>query len=548
MAPPMECRSIPSAQLPHTSRLFSTYHDDFPRLSDFYPHPPTEAGVLGAIRQLSHGPAPEPALRRSVVEILREQNLRFGSGDATRKNLERLTAGSVAIVTGQQVGLFSGPAYSFYKALSIIRLAADLTSRGHDAVPIFWLATEDHDLAEVNHCWWLSRSDLSRLELAPAGPAGQRVGEVRLGDAVSALVAQAISSLDGPAADLVSEALQDSYRPQETFGTAFAKLFARLFARHGLILLDPLDPRLHRLAAPIYRRALEDHAALAADLLARGRQLDRARYHAQVKVLERSTLLFLNHDGQRLPLRPAAGRGNSGFVAGKYSHSLADLLALLDHDPARFSPNVLLRPVVQDTLLPTAAYIAGPAEVAYFAQAEVVYRRLLPRMPAILPRAGFTLVEPHVARLLKKYSLDLGDLFRGRQHLRSKLERQFLTGALAARFTNGEKSLRSLLAGLRRPLGKLDKTLVGSLSTAEKKILYQFLRLREKTGRAQGARQGILARHQQQLTDSLYPHHGLQERSLCLLPFLARHGDPLLDALLRHSSLCTPSPHHLLFL
>ena len=544
----MECRSIPPSALPHISRLFATYSDDFPRLSDFYAHPPTEAGVLGAIRQLTRVSTHDHTLRRAVVDILREQNSRFGSGDVTRSNLERLAAGAGAVVTGQQIGLFSGPAYSFYKALSAIRLAADLSKRGHDAVPVFWLATEDHDLAEINHCFWLGRSGLTRLELSATGPAGLRVGELRLGDAVSPLVEQAVSALDGPASELVAEALQDSYRPQETFGTAFGRLFARLFAGFGLILLDPLDARLHRLAASVYRRALEEHTALAAELLARNRQLDRAHYHTQVKVLERGTLLFLNHDGQRLPLRLAPGRSSSGFVAGNHGHSLGELLALLDGSPERFSPNVLLRPVVQDTLLPTAAYIAGPAEIAYFAQAEVIYRRLLPRMPAILPRAGFTLVEPHVARLLKKYSLALPDLFRGRQHLRRTLERQFLSRALTSQFNAGEKSIRGLLASLRKPLGKLDKTLIGSLSTAEKKILYQFLRLREKAGRAQGAREGVLARHEQLLTDSLYPHHGLQERSLCFLPFLARHGEPLLDALLQHSSLATPSPHHVCFL
>ena len=548
MTLPMECRSIPPSALPHTSRLFSSYHDDFPRLSDYYAHPPTEAGVLGAIRQLTRASTPDPTLRRAVVDILREQNFRFGSGEATRTNLDRLASSAVAVVTGQQVGLFSGPAYSFYKALSATRLAADLTARGHDAVPVFWLATEDHDLAEINHCIWLSRSGLTRFELPATGPAGLRVGELPLGDAVSSIVEQGVSSLDGSAFDLVSSALQDSYRPQETFGTAFAKLFARLFSRFGLILLDPLDARLHRLAAPLYRRVLEDHAVLATDLLSRDRQLDRAHYHSQVKILERNTLLFLNHDGRRFPLRLAPGRSNSGFLAGNHGHSLAELVVLLDHSPERFSPNVLLRPIVQDTLLPTAAYIAGPAEVAYFAQADVLYRRLLSRMPAILPRAGFTLVEPHVARLLKKYSLELSDLFRGRQHVRRKLERQFLSRALASQFNTGEKAIRRVLASLRKPLGKLDKTLLGSLSTAEKKILYQFLRLREKAGRAEGAREGILARHEQLLTDSLYPHHGLQERSLCFLPFLARHGEPLLDSLLQQSSLSTPSPHHLLFL
>src|SRR5207244_13182716 len=175
------------------------------------------------------------------------------------------------------------------------------------------------------------------------------------------------------------------------------------------------------------------------------------------------SLLFWNDDGQRLPLR----RRGEKFVAGSAEFSSADLLRALEGTPEAFSANVLLRPVVQDALLPTAAYVAGPAEIAYFAQAEVVYRRLLGRMPAVLPRAGFTLVEPHVARLLKRYGLEFRDLLRGRQHLRAKMEREFLSKGLARQFVAGEKTIRKLLGRLSPSLGKRDRTLLGALGTAQ---------------------------------------------------------------------------------
>ncbi len=539
MADSMECQCIRAAILPHTTRLFSAYLDDFGRLAEFYAHPPSEEGIGSAVGEVKL----DAAARRSVVEVLREQNRAFGCDGATARNLDRLAAGAAAIVTGQQVGVFTGPSYSIYKALAALRLAAQMTARGTATVPVFWLATEDHDLAEINHCFWLGRGGLERLEVTAVGAAGHRVGEVPLGDSVRAAVRAAVESLEGPAAEELGRALEESYRPEETFGSAFGKLMARLFVGRGIILLDPLDPRLHRLAAPVYRRALEQTAVLTSELLARNKKLERSGYHAQVKVTARSTLLFLNVDGARLPLR----QRNERYVAGRAEFSGSELLEIIEHRPEAVSANVLLRPVVQDALLPTAGYVGGPAEIAYFAQAEVVYRRLLGRMPAILPRASFTLVEPHVARLLKKYGLELRDVLAGRQRLRRQMEHEFVSKALARRFTLGEKSIRRLLAGLRAPLGNVDKTLLGALQTAERKMLYQFLRLRGKAGRAENFRTGVLDAHERQITDTLYPHHALQERTLCFLPLLARYGPALLEELYERSALGA-TQHQVLFL
>jgi bacillithiol synthase len=540
MAASMECDCLRLSELPHTTKLFAAFLEDFPRVKSFYGQAPNEAGVLAAAREVPQN----AAARRSVAEILREQNRQFGAGPETERNIERLAAGAVAVVTGQQVGLFSGPAYSFYKALTAVRWARHLTERGIEAVPVFWLATEDHDLAEVNHCFWQSRSGLTRLEVPPqAADEGWRVGEVALGHAISGLVETAAGGLEGEFSGEVEAALGEAYQPQETFGSAFGKLMARLLAGRGIILLNPLDVRLHRLAAPVYRHAAELSAELGGELIARSKLLDRSGFHAQVKVTQQTTLLFMNVDGKRQPLR----RRNGEFVAGSKKLTASALLEEIERTPEAFTANVLLRPVVQDTLLPTAAYVGGPAEVAYMAQAEVIYRRLLGRMPAILPRASFTLVEPHIARLLKKYGLRPRDIFGGRRHLRGKMERQFLPRGLARRFAEDEKALARLLAGLRRPLGKLDQTLLGALGSAERKMLYQLQKLRGKAGRAENQRTGLLDKHERMLVDALYPHHGLQERALSLLPFLAAHGAALLEELEERAS-PGMTQHQVLFL
>jgi bacillithiol synthase len=524
MADSMECHCLKPSELPHRTKLFTAFLENFSAVERFYAHPPNLEGALESARLARV----EPETRVAVVEVLREQNRLLGADSATEQGLDRLAAGAAAVVTGQQVGLFGGPSYSFYKALTAARLARELTARGADAVPIFWLATEDHDLAEINECFWFTRHGLERLALpVDEAPAGRRVGELPLSGEVASLVEQAVASLEGPSAATVTGALRDAYAPGATWGSAFGKLMARLLAGRGIILLDPLDARLHRLAAPVYRRALRESETLTRGLVSRSRELGRAGFHAQVKAAERSTLLFLNVEGERLPLR----RREAGFAAGRNGFSLEQLDQLIERSPEAWSANVLLRPVVQDALLPTTAYVAGPAEIAYFAQGQVIYRELEARMPAIVPRAGFTLVTPVIARLLKKYHLEVCDVFRGRQHLRACLERQSLPAGLGARLDRSEKALERLLAGLRAPLHQLDPTLTGALDTAERKMLYQLRKLRRKAGRAANFRSGVLDRHESLLRDALFPRRNLQERSLSFLPFLAAHGLGLLDEL-----------------
>jgi bacillithiol biosynthesis cysteine-adding enzyme BshC len=540
MTSSMESHCLPFSKIPHSTKLFSAFVEDFARVARYYEQPPTMAGIVAAARKI----ALAPEVRSGVVDVLREQNKAFGAGEDTFRNLDRLANGAAAIVTGQQVGLFTGPAYSLYKAISAVRYAEEVSGKGIDAVPVFWLATEDHDLAEINHVEWNTETGSVQFELPQTlTDSGRRVGEVKLGPAITALVAKATESLQGGFAEEIARALRESYTPEETYGSAFGKLMARLLAGRGIIFLDPLDSRLHRLAAPIYRRALDDADSLRDALIARSKELDHAGYHAQVKVSGGSTLLFYNVDGRREALRSRNGK----FYAGHASFTLEELHAAIEKNPEAFTPNVLLRPIVQDTLLPTAAYIAGPAEIAYMAQAQVVYQKLLGRMPAILPRASFTILEPMVARKLGKFGFEIGDVFRGRQQLRYRMEQKALPRALARRFDAGEKALRRLLKSYRNPLKKLDLTLVDALDSAETKMLHQFMKIKGKAGRAENVRRDVLDRYEKLLLDALYPHRSLQERSLSPLPWLAGYGGGFLDELSRVASV-NSHQHHIVLL
>ncbi|MDP9338712.1 MAG: bacillithiol biosynthesis cysteine-adding enzyme BshC [Acidobacteriota bacterium] len=515
----MDCRSLASHRLPHQSKLFLDYLDKFPRVEEFYAHAPKMASVTGVARELKF---PDDR-RKEVAAILREQNIRFAGGAAALENLARLERGAVAIVSGQQVGLFSGPAYSFYKALTAIHLAAELSKSGIEAVPVFWMATEDHDIDEVRHVSWFQDGELKRFELAPpdAAAAGRPVGNILLGAQVEEQVHAAADLLSRQGSELLAQLLKDSYNPRETYGSAFAKLFAKLFSVQGLILLDPLEQALHQVAAPVYRQSVNDRDVLNEKLLQRGKQLESAGYAPQVKVTAKSTLLFYMGDG---PRNPIVVNGGEKFQAGTMQWTKAELLAAIDAEPQNFSPSALLRAVVQDYLLPTVAYIGGAAEISYFAQSEIVYKQVLGRMPVILPRPGFTLVDIKGAKLLRAYKLKVEDIWAGSQEVRRRMESVSVPKEISRDFDGNHKEVMKMLDKLKRQIEKLDPTLQGAVETARKKIDYQIDKLRRKTGRAQDVKAGLLSNHEAFLEQLLYPHKTLQSRELCLLPFLARWG------------------------
>jgi bacillithiol biosynthesis cysteine-adding enzyme BshC len=518
-------------QLPHTSRLFRDYVEHFSKVESFYQHVPDLKSAARLAGKLQF-----PKERRvQVAGILRDQNVLYGSGPETLKNLGLLAEGAVAVVTGQQVGLFGGPAYAFYKALSAIQVAHELIARGIPAVPVFWMATEDHDVDEVRHVSWFHEGELQTFELPKPAEDAVPVGRIHLGEPVNALVNRAQPLLDQTFGDL----LHETYVPAATYGSAFATLFARIFSDLGLILLDPLDERLHVVASPLLGAALAERNELNELLLRRGKELEHAGYEVQVKVTSHSTLLFSMNDGKRQPI--TASNGN--FSSGTITQSPDDWLDRIEAFPEQFSPNALLRPVLQDFLLPTVAYFGGPAEIAYYAQSEVLYKKLLGRMPVLLPRADFTLVDPKAERILKKYHLQVDDVWSGSQILRNRMYNSAVPKKLAREFDDNLRHMEKSVKKLHKAIAKVDPTIQGTIARAEKRIHFQIEKLRHKTGEALDRHDKLIAKHEKFLENLLYPQKGLQSRDLCFLPFLARWGSGGLHELQKLASPKKPGRH-----
>jgi len=352
------------------------------------------------------------------------------------------------------------------------------------------------------------------------------VGTVTFGGEIETLINAAVELLGDSE---VAGVLREAYRPGKTFGSAFARLFTRLFADWGVILLDGSDPELHAIAEPIYAAAIERSADLDDAVLARGQALDAVGYHQQVKVTASSTLLFALVDGARVPVHRRGNVSSSmDFVLGPENISQPELLRRIAATPHLFSPNVLLRPVVQDYLLPTLAYTGGASEVAYFAQADVVYRALLGRTTPIVPRFSASLVETKPQALLERYGLTLRDLFHGPEALREKLASRALPQDVQAAFNNADVAVEKSLAAIRDSLARLDQTLVDSATHASSKIHHQLNQLRARAARAELRQSEVLGRHAELLSNALYPGKTLQEREIAGIHFVARHGTDLL--------------------
>lgn len=520
---PVSEHCISYEQIPHSSKLFLDYLFHHDKVAEFFPRPANRTWLAEQARQISY----DPARRARVADVLERQNKAFGSGEATMQALRRFREGAVVTITGQQVGLFGGPLYSVLKAASTINAANELERAGVSAVPVFWIATEDHDLDEINHTSLPDGPGKNvRLTSQSRGQKNAPVGRVAFSKEIETVAVEAARLLGDSS---VADAIRSSYHPGETYGSAFGKLFAQIFRNHGLILLDPLDAELHRLAQPIYLAAMERAEEIDKALLARGKRLRALGYHEQVRVTGDSTLLFTLEDGERTVIQ----RANGGFIVGAQRIDREVLLRRIAERPEDFSPNVLLRPVVQDYLLPTVTYFGGSAEVAYFAQGAVVYEKLLGRVTPILVRLSATLATQRIQRLLKRYRLTLPDLFHGVENLKQLLGSRVMPENLNRTLEEADATIREAIQRMQKSLEELDATLVPAAEKAARKMQHQVGRLRSRAAHSELRRDEYLERDAAELIANLYPEKLLQERVLSGVAFVAAQGPELLDRLIQ---------------
>ena len=527
----LRVETLPFDQIPNQSRLFLDYLKDPVALRQFYPSAVRFHHELS--QRVPEVLAAYQVDRNAVCDALAALNQRWGAPEATLKNIELLReADCIAVVSGQQAGLFTGPLYTIYKAISAIKLAGCLSQRGTKTVPVFWIASEDHDFAEVAKAELIGRDcQLKSVEVSTSlHREGQPVGRVVLDESIVAAVDRLFELLPASEfADDIKTLVKNAWQPGRGYADSFAMMMTQLLGRYGLIFLDPLDPELKRLAAPLYSEAARRAPEIATAIEQRSAELESAGYHAQVLASANSFPLFLHDEdgGRRAVVRVENGKYKTKDSAQEYTND--ELAALAQEHPERFSPNVTLRAVVQDYLLPTIAYYGGAAEVAYFAQTAEAYRVLERPATPILARSSLTFTERHTGRVLERYELSLGSFFEGLEPVIKRVVEEHLGVGTAKLFSNTEQNVNQELDRLRQELESIDPTLASALETGRKKINYQLDGLRTRFVRAQMSRDEAAHRQLQRAFDQLYPNKDLQERHINLTSLLARHGTYVME-------------------
>ncbi len=475
--------------------------------------------------------------RGRLTEILREQNEDWGFGPKTKtqENIARLARPETcAVVTGQQVGLFSGPLYTVYKALTAVKLAESLSEKGRgksDFVPVFWLASDDHDIAEVDHIKLLDgKNSIQEIRYLDYGkelklPASQVV--------FSSEVSCCIERLDDltPDTEFKSEVLShlgQAYAPGRSFADACARWMARMFASSGLVLIDASDPRLKDLGKQVFLHEIAGSSPSSRQAIQSSRELERTGYAVQVPQHEGILNLFYA-EGERRAVRFSDGGFQIKGMAESYPRDR--LLALAEEKPHFFSPNVLLRPVYQDALLPTVAYVAGPGEIAYFAQMRGVYESFGLPMPIIYPRKTVILLEKKVEHVLTGFGLEIQDLNQDVEGLILKIVRDQVPAALDQALKTAASHLEQDLADIRRAAAAVEPTLERSVDSARGKILGQVRSLEKKILQATKRKDGLTADRIHKAKNSLFPQDHPQERTFNITPFLIKYGYAFMDRL-----------------
>lgn len=524
---------ISFSDIPKHQNLFLDYLYEFQNVQEFYENNfRSKEDYISLFKKISQSKSKREF---DLSGLLKDQYADSANiSSKTLRNIELLNNHkTIAILTGQQLGILGGPLYTIAKILTTIRLANQFSERYDEFkfVPVFWLEGDDHDFNEVRSINIFDIENqilnIGYKEEISDDDAKQSIGGILFDESLNEFFTKLEGSLRETEfkPELLSR-LKEYYKVGKSFKQSFKDLLMWLFDEYGLVIFDPQDPKIKSILKPIFKKEVNDFSIHTQKLIQTSARLEEL-YHAQVKV--KPVNLFYHTDDGRFSIEPVDDIFKLRRKRKQFTKE--EILAEIENAPERFSPNVLLRPICQDYIFPTGFYVAGPSEISYFAQVTPLYNFYNIVTPIVYPRASFTLLEKNVAAALDKYDLSMNDIFLGFDELKEKVIAELSENNIENVFHESENDIELIFDKLKENLFAIDKTLVDSSGKTKEKILSAINELKTKAVKAQENKHETTIRQLTRISNLLYPNGNLQEREINFTYFYNKYGRELIRKL-----------------
>lgn len=518
---------IDFSKIPGNTKLFLDYVNNFENVKKYYSNNfRDEKSYEKTFSKIENRDG------EALVKIIKNQYKGFSYSDKTKKNIELFNENNtIAVFTGQQLGLFGGPLYTFYKIFTTIKLSEYLNDKFSDFnfIPIFWMAGDDHDFEEINNLSVINQeNEIEKVIYNDGLEESENRGDVgsltfvdsinEFNDKLQKSVRQTEFSKE------LFELTNNIFSPKLTIAESFIHLIFRIFDDTGLIIFNPQDKEVKKLFIPIFKKELQDFKIHSNDVLLTSIDLDE-NYHSQVKI--KPINLFLSDETGRHLIEHV---DDEFRLKGKRKRiSKEAMFNLLEKKPEKFSANVLLRPICEDFLFPTGFYVAGPSEVSYYAQTLPLYKHFNVQQPYVFPRASATILESNIAKILMKYNLSTSQFFKDFQELKNETLSSTADNSVERIFTAINEEVLNSLEKLSDSLEAIDKNLVDLTKNTSGKIIHQIDVLKSKAMKSQENKYEATMRQISKAKNYIYPNDNLQERELGILNFVNKYGFDIFD-------------------
>lgn len=518
--------------IPRQYNLFLDYLYEYDNVRKFYKHNfRNKEEYLKHFKTITET---EREFRNDLPKIISTQYDSLTPSDKTSKNIEALkNKKTLAVVTGQQLGVLGGPLYTFYKIITALKLSNYLKERYDEFnfVPVFWLEGDDHDFNEVRTVGTINEANelikISYDEEVIDDEARTSVGLLTIQNSILSFLEELDKHLRNTEfkPELLNK-LKEIYSEQKLLKQAFKELIFWLFDEKGLVIFDPQDVAIKNLLKPVFKKEINDFRQHTEKLVQVSAQLEEL-YHAQVKV--RPVNLFYSNEDGRFVIEPVENEFRLRRKRKKFTYD--EITELIDIHPENFSPNVLLRPICQDYILPTSFYIGGPSEISYFAQTTPLYDFYKLNQPIIYPRASATIFEKNLENILEKYGLNFDEVFVNSDDLKTKVINSLSKNSLDEIFAESKNQVEISMDRLKENLFEFDKTLADASTKYRQKIFNYIDELKGKALTSQKRKYETTLRQIDKLTTSLFPNNNLQERELNFVYFYNKYGENFMKIL-----------------